>query len=469
MRHHQKIAVARLISDLINADDVICRDEIALYNKIVQQYDITQEELYEAQYLSLAEAIMCFRHMSKDEQKNIYVYLKKAIYSDQSCVAREALLLLTLSMVINDTDNKYLVFSTKLRGKMVADKYVMYIESDYMPLINEEIAAHYDQITNLLHLWKFDFIYIPNHIKYFREMDRKYLCDILRYMNPRLTNERIEDLYGRLTQFTTEQYTRECIGNACQEAYFNELPPSLIINIGSSHVPANSHMPQEGWFMNLMTIRLDDEENAVLKEVQRFIAEYEKYITEHEYYRPLKGKKLFRYQGFNKQLFDFLMRRQTNGLDNSIVVDVPSRRIWMRGIEIQMSATLLATYVFVLHQTLCTSVGGLMKVRMHYPLSDKDLARLAKTYHLICNLFRDVPVNEERQYMDDVNNVRGYIARLRTIIAHHFDDQDINYYYPKNAANKMLYQVCIDADKVRIRDSYGEYAFTEYPLWKTLK
>lgn len=469
MRHHQKIAISRLISDLINADDIICHDEIALYNKIVKTYDISQEELYESQYLSLGDAIMCFRHMPHNEQLHIFQIIHDAIYANQSCVTHEALLLLTLSLIIHDHEYKYKVFSTKLRSQQASHKYIMYIESDYMPLINQEIATNYDAISNLLLLWNIEFIYLPKHIQYLCEMDRDYMQDIIRYMNPRLNTERIDELYDRLTSFTTEKYTRECIGNACQEPYFDDIPPSLIINIGSSHVPANTHMPKEGWFMNLLTIRLDDEDDAALHEVRRFIQTYESYITEREDYRPLRGKNCFRYHGFHKLLFDFLVRPQTNGVDNSILIDLPSRRIWMRGIQVPMSATLLATYVFILHQTHCTPIGGLLKVRMHFPLSDADLNRLATSYHMICNLFRDTPVSQDRLYMDDVNNIRGYIARLRTIVAHHIDDQDINYYYPKNAANKMLYQINIDPDKVHIRDSHGEYPFVDYPLWKTMR
>lgn len=468
MRHHQKIAIARLISDFINADDVMCHDEITFYNKIVTTYDITQEELYEAQYLSLAEALVCFRHMSKDEQLHIYDMIKSAIYSNQPYKTSEALLLLTLALIIKDQERKYILFSTKLRGHQTIDKYIMYIESDYMPIINQEILKQYDAISNFLQLWNFEFIYIPKHIQHLCEMDRDYLRDIIRYMNPRLNAQSIDELYDRLTHFSTEEYTRECIGNACQEPYFDTIEPSLVINIGSSYVPANSHMPQEGWFMNLLTIRLENEEDSVLHEVQNFINAYEKYIIEREDYHSLRGKHCFRYHGFHKQLFDFLARPRTNGVDNSILIDVPSRRIWLRGIEIHMSATLLATYVFILYESLCTSYGGLMKIRLHYPLSDKELERLGRTYHVICNLFRDVPVNEKRQYMDDVNNIRGYIARLRTIVAHHIDDQDINYYYPKNAANKMLYQICIDASKVRIRDARNEYPFTEYPIWQRI-
>ena len=103
MRHHQKIAIARLISDLIKSDDVICKEEIALYNHIVCSFEISQDELHEAQFLSQADAVGYIRHMSSAEQKKIFSVLKKAAYSDNSCVAREALLLQTLSLTLNDT------------------------------------------------------------------------------------------------------------------------------------------------------------------------------------------------------------------------------------------------------------------------------------------------------------------------------------------------------------------------------
>ena len=72
MRHHQKIAIARLISDLIQSDDVICKEEIALYNHIVCSVEISQDELHEAQFLSQADAVGYIRHMSPTEQKKIF-------------------------------------------------------------------------------------------------------------------------------------------------------------------------------------------------------------------------------------------------------------------------------------------------------------------------------------------------------------------------------------------------------------
>lgn len=469
MRHHQKIAIARLISDLIKSDDVICKEEIALYNNIVCSFEISQDELHEAQFISQAEAVGYIRHMPFAEQKKIFSLLKKAAYSDNSCVAREALLLLTLSLTLSDTVNKYHLLSSLVKGGRNQEKYVMYIESDYMPAINQEIEEQYDTIANLLHLWKFEFIYIPKLTRSFSEMDRNYLCDIIRYMNPRLSGEMIQNLYDRLTTFTTENFTQEYLANASHHTHFYEIEPSLLINVGTSTVPSTTTVQQETFFMNLLTIRLEDEPNCVLNEVRRFVDQYETLITEPEYQLPKRGKGLFRYHGFYKQLFDFLARQHTNGEENTILIDFVSRRIWMRGREVQMSATHLATYVFLLHQSLCTHYGGLIKAGEHHPLSAKDVERLGNTYRVICTLFREGAVSDTRSYLEDVPNIRGYIARLRTAIEHVMDSDDLDFYYPKDSSDKSMYRVAINPSCVRIKHSAGECLFTDYPLWKQLK
>lgn len=467
MRHHQKIAIARLISDLIKSDDVICKEEIALYNQIVSNFSISQDELYKAQYVSLAESVGYLKNMSRDEQTKIFNIIKKAAYSDNSCVAREALLLLTLSLTLNDRTDKYQLLSTSISGWQNNEKYVMYIESDYMHAINEEIQEQYEAISNLLHLWKFEFIYIPSITASFRDMDPTYLYDIIRYMNPRLSSKMIETLYERIINFNTESYTRDYLANTCHQNIFYDIEPSLLINIGLSSIPCSNHK-QDNNYINFLIIRLENEPNCILNEVRSFVDKYEMYITEPEYHRPKRSSKLFHYHGFYKQLFDFLARHRTDGEVNKIFIDLPKRRIWMRGVEIQMSATQLATYLFILHQSFCTHYGGLIKAGQHHPLSDKEVARLGRTFHLICNLFREVPIADERSYLDDVANIRGYIARLRTIIAHGIDNDDVDFYYPKNSSDKSMYHVAIDPRYVHIRDTKGEYLFTEYPLWKQL-
>ena len=469
MRHHQKIAIARLISDLIKSDDVICKEEIALYNHIVCSFDISQDELHEAQFVSQAEAVSYIKKMVPNEQKKIYSILHKAAYSDNSCVAREALLLLTLSLTLNDTKNKYQLLSSNIKGWQHLDKYVVYIESDYMPAINEEILQQYDTIANLLHLWKFEFIYIPKISQSLCEMDRSYLCDIIRYMNPRLSTEMLNNLYEHLTNFTTEHFTQDYLATSTHHNVFYDIEPSLFINVGISNVQTLNVMQQDTTWVNFLTIRLEDEPNCVLNEVRRFLDQYETFITEPEYHRPKRGKGLFRYHGFYKQLFDFLARQHSNKEEMNILIDIPARRIWLRGVEMAMSATQLATYVFILHQTCCTHHGGLIKAGQHHPLSEKDIQRLGQAYRAICNLFRDTPIACERSYIDDVPNIRGYIARIRTMIENQIDTQDMDYYYPKDSADKSMYRVAINPCFVKIRHAGGECLFTDFPLWKQLK
>ena len=469
MRHHQKIAIARLISDLIKSDDVICKEEIALYNHIVCSFDISQDELHEAQFVSQAEAVSYIKKMAPSEQKKIFSILHKAAYSDNSCVAREALLLLTLSLTLNDTKDKYQLLSSNIKGWQNMDKYVAYIESDYMPAINEEILQQYDTIANLLHLWKFEFIYIPKISQPLCDMDRTYLCDIIRYMNPRLSTEMLSNLYERLTQFTTESFTCDYLANSTHQNIFYDIEPSLFVNVGISNVLALNASQQDTTLVNFLTIRLEDEPNCVLNEVRRFLDQYETFITEPEYHRPKRGKGLFRYHGFYKQLFDFLARQHSNKEEMNILIDIPARRIWMRGVEMAMSATQLATYVFILHQTCCTHHGGLIKAGQHHPLSEKDIQRLGQAYRAICNLFRDTPIACEHSYIDDVPNIRGYIARIRTMIENQIDTQDMDYYYPKDSADKSMYRVAINPCFVKIRHAGGECLFTDFPLWKQLK
>ena len=469
MRHRQKIAISRLISDLMKADDMICREEIALYNQIVSAYDITEDELYEAQSISLTDAVMYIQHMPLAEQKKIYSVLYKAAYSDKLCVAREALLLQTLSMVLGDTSGKYQLFSSNLKGWDRAEKYVVYVESDYMPAINDEILKQYDTIASMLQLWNFEFIYIPKFVQSLCEMDREYLNDIIRYTNPRISTEMLDKLYDRLSGFTTESFTTDYLAHCTKQSMLREIEPSLLVNVGWSDIYGTSASQQDDSEMNFLRIRLDDEEDSVLKEVKRFLAQYEQLITDSEYHRPKIGKQLFRYYGFYKQLFDFLARRDVAGAENRIAIDVAARRIWMRGVEIPMSATQLATYVFILHQSLCTHHGGLIKAGQHHPLSENDVQRLGRTYYAICKLFRDAQNACGHSYIEDVPNIRGYIARVRTLLEHHIAAQDINYYYPKDSADKSMYQILINPQDVVFRSAAGEMAFTEYPLWESLK
>lgn len=466
MRHRQKIAIARLISDLIKMDAVICHEEIAAYNQIIKAFDISDLEINEAQQCNLPSALEIVKQMSQEEQQRFFKLFYEAAYSDKICLAREALFLLTIANITNDKEEKYKLFSCDWKGYQMQEKYVIYLESDYMPIINDEIMQEYEAISNMLQLWNFEFIYIPKLSQSFRDMDKAYLHDILRYMNPRLTADMLDKLSERLTTFTTESYTRDYLTHTCNEAYFYDIQPSLLINVGASIFPSKMQSQYDNITVNLLTIQLNDEPNSVLNEVRRLIEQYESYITEPEFHRPQKVKNVFKYYGLYKQLFDFLARHKTNGEENNILIDIPAHRIWMRGEEIPLPVMQLATYMLILHQSYCSHVGGLRKVGQHFPLSEEEIKRLTKVFNLITNLFRGNLNANTHTYLEEVNNIRSYITRIRTAITTHIDSEDVSYYLPKDSIDKNMYHITLDPSHIRIRDAKGEYLFQEYPLWK---
>jgi hypothetical protein len=81
---------------------------------------------------------------------------------------------------------------------------------------------------------------------------------------------------------------------------------------------------------------------------------------------------------------------------------------------------------------------------------------------------RETPTCDQRSYLDDVPNIRGYIARLRSMIERHIPEPDVRYYLPNDTADKSRYHVTLDPDAILIRDSQGETKFCDYPLWKKL-
>ena len=94
---------------------------------------------------------------------------------------------------------------------------------------------------------------------------------------------------------------------------------------------------------------------------------------------------------------------------------------------------------------------------------------MGNTYRAICKLFREMSTGDTRSYLEDVPNIRGYIARLRTTIEHVIDMGDVDYYYPKDSSDKSMYRIAINPSCVRMKHANGECLFVDYPLWKQLK
>ena len=62
----QRIAIARILSDLIKSDKIIDQSEILLFNELQQQFGITRHDCLEAMYISLTQAMTEVRNLDHE-------------------------------------------------------------------------------------------------------------------------------------------------------------------------------------------------------------------------------------------------------------------------------------------------------------------------------------------------------------------------------------------------------------------
>lgn len=418
----QKVAIARIISDLIKADDIIEKSEIDKFNSLKRVYNITGDDLVDAQQIRLTDAFEVVRLMPDREKRKLEKHLLDTAQADSACVAREALILLSLKLILNGKKDKYQMVSFDTVGSYSNSKYAIYVSSEENKSINTYIEKEYDHIVNLFKLWGFDFIYLPKFAKKLQELNEQndnYVVEIIKYMNPGLTEEQVADLYRKLTNIKTEEFCNRVLVQDRKLPIFHTIKPSLMINIGTSVVP---YCTQSGdsidskTYTEFLVIRLDEtEKDVILKEVRYFLEQYQEIITEPEYYRPDRRRNYFKYFGFYKMLFDFMSRMEA---EPKIEIELKNKKIWMSGHEVKLSETQLAAYLLILYQTHFTRHRGLLRFegkRKPVKWDDKSYKDITESYRTIFTKIRSNGESKLR-YIDENSNIPSYITRINSKI-----------------------------------------------------
>ena len=150
-----RVAIARILSDLIKSDKIIEQSEIKLYNQLQQTFGITQKDRIDAQYITLSRAIMDVRDLDDRDKEELQNALSRTANADNQCVAREALILLTLKYVLYDTDEKYEVISCATNESYIDDKFMVVVDSSEY---QDDDTNNIETIIDKLNLWNIEFV-----------------------------------------------------------------------------------------------------------------------------------------------------------------------------------------------------------------------------------------------------------------------------------------------------------------------
>ena len=93
----EKIAIARVFSDMIKADNIIEESEIDMLNKIKREYGIDSQILVRARQIKFSDAVNILVNLPNADKENLFKALRTMALVDGVCVPYEAMLLLAMS------------------------------------------------------------------------------------------------------------------------------------------------------------------------------------------------------------------------------------------------------------------------------------------------------------------------------------------------------------------------------------
>ena len=186
----------------------------------------------------------------------------------------------------------------------LSDPYIVYVESKFDQRRNDEICNHFKLMVRSAKLYGFNFIYIPELVKEFLSMRRQYVNDVIRFMDPGLTDGFIEDIYNRLSTMTTVSFFKEVLYDRLNVKVDADIPPSLLINIGTSVVPYCVTEGPVQYFTEYLCLPLYADTLQVVEDV---LKTYCSCVSLQFTQMTDDNIGHFRYFGFYKALFDYLI------------------------------------------------------------------------------------------------------------------------------------------------------------------
>jgi hypothetical protein len=313
MTKEQRTAIARIISDMIKADNIIEESEIKDMKKLMSDYAITHQEMSNARKIRFTDAVNTLKELSLKERKTFFDRIYSIALSDNACVPREALLLIALQYCLIETDRntvngksvpKPYLISCPTGEASFNDQYMVYLESMYDENRNTELMQHFRLLVTITRLCGFNFIYIPKMVEEFRGMNEQYVKDVISYMAPNIDESYINQVYDRLCDLTTVDFFRNVLYERLQVKALHNTPPSLLINIGTSVVPYCSAGGSVQYYTEFLCIPIS---TSILTLVDDILGFYQSKVSIRQSITINDSKGQFKYFGFYKALFDFLV------------------------------------------------------------------------------------------------------------------------------------------------------------------
>lgn len=345
----ERIAFARIVSDLIEADFIVEADEMASLDEIIKREDasekketsakkdkdsdfrITMDMLSEAKTKTFAEAVTTLQGIGDENSKKIMMdRLCKTSLSDGSCVPLEALQIMAVKYALEGNGQ---VFSIPSGSSYVENMKVLYIENEDKTETDAYIRSHYRAISNEFRLAGFDFVYIPQIVEDYKAIRGDYLQKVITYMMPLVSESKVEKIQRDLCSMTTSQFSHELLYKKMGINMLNS-KPAFLIKIGESAVADKCGVDdmERNVYSNFLLVPVDniaqnngDKPESILVRVSALMDTYRSMVSGKLIVETRPMSKKFLYYGFHRSLFD-LIAYGKDKTDYKLIINLKNRK-----------------------------------------------------------------------------------------------------------------------------------------------
>lgn len=319
----QRIALARLISDLIEADFIVEEGEMAYFEHLISKdgFRITTEMLAEAKRMNFAKAVEMLKKAEPDGRQQALRALRMLSMSDGTSVPLEAIQLFAVEQALEYGATIYSVPATNVG---IANMKAIYVESELHTDTAASIERDFRSISHEFTLSGFDFVVIPHVAADFREMDPDYLVKTIRYMIPSVSDARALSIARDLRDMTTARFCRDVLDHKLNIP-LTDVAPSLLIKINESDiiVPTANDEAERKPYANFLLLPLS--KTDVLTQVRQLLDHYRAMVSGPINVRSTESGRKFLYYGFHRSLFDLIAYGNTHR-EYRLVFDFLPRR-----------------------------------------------------------------------------------------------------------------------------------------------
>ncbi|MCF0186488.1 MAG: hypothetical protein HUJ98_08380 [Bacteroidaceae bacterium] len=449
MTTKQKIALVRVIIDLIKADDILDISEMEFYAEMEQKYNLTDDYLIKAQNIDFGEAVNSLQELSQQELNSVMKDMERLTMVDGDCASEEALLIMALDYCLKPEYKSYCqLISTPVSNIYIEKRNIIYTETFFDEDVNAVLSNPHNHryIEDDFNIAGLNFVYIPKISKDFRQMNETYLHRVIRFLAPALSKDSQNKIFDTLLNITTKGFCDEFLIKKMRLDPIFDSDPSILFQVCNSND-------------RVVYMRIALGEN-VMEDLRNFVDKYKK-LTRYNINtirHQTEETQRFIYKGFHRALFD-LMAFPGKFVESEIEIDVLKGEIRFTDISevISLTTKRLALYIFIIHQSLLSTAHELM-------IEPKSENR-KKANHKIFNKIYGMMTDSE--YTDYTTGITQNLAHIKRAIKNLKFLDNSEAYIPERVEGVL--RVKIKPHKVFVIDYKGNrIPMTESDEWKSL-